>query len=148
MSFFDQDDGDLIVWWRADTGITDYVGTSTSSRIYAGRAKQASAKSAVGRPYVVYQVGGGEVWKAHCNTLGLKRSILDVWCYSSKESEARTMAQVIQDKMNVLDKTLIGYTWVDVCNAELPEVDDVPPWVGSDDPKLFARVVCEILHST
>ena len=91
MGMFDASSGDLVTFLKAQTGITALVGSTTSARIYPVYAKQKAAL-----PFIVYVQSGGDSHRHLGGGSGIRRTVLQVYCYGATQSGADALAEQVR----------------------------------------------------
>lgn len=91
MGMFDASTGDLVTYLKTRTGITALVGATTSARIYPVYAKQGAAL-----PHLVYVQNGGESYRHLSKGSGIRRTVLQVFCYAATQAGADQLAEQVR----------------------------------------------------
>lgn len=121
MGMFDASSGDLVTFLKAQTGITALVGSTTSARIYPVYAKQKAAL-----PYIVYVQSGGDSHRHLGGGSGIRRTVLQVYCYGATQSGADALAEQVRLAL-ANHRGAMGSSFVNDCKH------DVEPFSGCDE---------------
>ena len=142
MGMFDASSGDLVTFLKAQTGITALVGSTTSARIYPNVAKQK-----VSLPYIVYLRSGGDSHRHLKGGSGMRRTVLQVYCYGATDSGADALAEQVRLAL-ANHRGSMGSSFVNDCQqtvAPFTGFDEAED--GSDSRRYWTMLVFDMSHN-
>jgi hypothetical protein len=142
MGMFDASSGDLVTFLKAQTGITALVGSTTSARIYPVYAKQNAAL-----PYIVYVQSGGDSHRHLGGGSGIRRTVLQVYCYGATQSGADALAEQVRLAL-ANHRGAMGDSTVNDCQqtvAPLTGFDEAED--ASDSRRYWTMLVFDMSHN-
>lgn len=134
-AFWDQNGGAFVTWLKTLAGLS-----AVGSRIFNG-----PAKSGIDTPYICYAVSGGDNPLHHGGQAALRRVAAQVYAIADTQSQARALAEVIQDGVLAVSKQYLGITWIDFITADVPIETEYSPIDASDQYLRAAQVTLSLV---
>ncbi len=142
MAFLDAKTGDLVTYWKTQTGITALVGTTSGAKMYPEYAKESP-----GMPLIVYSVAqGGQAPRNLAGGNALRFENVNVWCFDSTRAGSDALAEAVRQATENYRGTMGASTVYDV-RATAPDTGAQPANDGSQAKDYWTRIVYEIVHS-
>lgn len=132
---------ELITYLKSKSGITALVGSSTGSRIYPDKPKQA-----VARPLVVVSQAAGLTHRPLSGTAQIQTSTFDIESHADTRAGADALSTAIHAELTPDNKTM-GSTFVTQVVTELHrDAGDYLPIDGSDKSVYWCRSRYTLWH--
>lgn len=142
MAFLDAKTGDLIAYWKTQSGITSIVGSGTSARIYPELAREPADK-----PFVVFSAATGGVSPRNLSGgCPMRFAEVNVWTYAGTKAAADTLAEAVRQATENFRGTM-GTAFVYDVAASAPDSGVDLPQDASDSKRYWTRIVYEIVHA-
>lgn len=142
MAFLDAKTGDLITYWKTQSGITSIVGSGSSARIYPELAREPADK-----PFVVFSSATGGVSPRNLSGgCPVRFAEVNVWAYGATKAAADALAEAVRQATENYRGTM-GTAFVYDAAAGAPDSGVDLPQDASDAKRYWTRIPFTIVHA-
>ncbi len=141
MGLFDEDDGDLITYWKTQTGITDLVGTGNNAKIWPDVERQGKTP-----PLIYFVTSGGDVFQRLGGTDSGQVTLCHTYCVGTTPSQANQLVLAVRSSTVDYRGTLGSTRIMRVRCTDPPDGGYEAILDGSDKKYWWRRIILRISH--